>query len=141
MDYRAYHHGVISIWDVLWMIIAAPVHRYFGPSDVLADFWHGGIKGAHGSSLCLSRGGSKECVKGTFFVLDWVTLASATLCLFGGFWCRVFIHITAIPGLLVFVRFSFAMRPLSPAAFETSFLIRLEVVDKLAVLVGMVALS
>jgi hypothetical protein len=30
MDYRAYHHGVISIWDVLWMIILAPVHRYFG---------------------------------------------------------------------------------------------------------------
>jgi hypothetical protein len=44
MDYRAYHHGVISIWDMLWMIIAAPVHRYFGPSDILADFWHGGIE-------------------------------------------------------------------------------------------------
>jgi hypothetical protein len=37
MDYRAYHHGVISIWDVLWMIVAAPADRYFGPSDILAD--------------------------------------------------------------------------------------------------------
>jgi hypothetical protein len=123
------------------MIIAAPVHRYFRPSDVLADFWHGGIKGAHSSSLCLSRGGSKECVKGTFFVLDWVTLASTTLCLFGGFGRRVFVHITAIPGLLVFVCFSFATRSLSPAALEASFLVHLEVVDKLAVPVGVVALS
>jgi hypothetical protein len=141
MDYRAYHHGIIAIWDVLWMIIAALVHRYFGPSDVLADFWHCGIKGAHSSSLCLSRGESKECVKGTFFVLDWVTLASTTLCLFSGFGRRVFVHVTAIPGLLVFVRFSFATRPLSLAAFETSFLICLEVIDKLVVLVGVVALS
>jgi hypothetical protein len=68
-------------------------------------------------------------------------LASTTLCLFGGFGRRVFIHITAIPRLLVFVRFSFATRPLSPAAFEASFLIRLEVFDKLAVPVGVVALS
>jgi hypothetical protein len=67
MDYRAYHHGVRSIWDVFWMIIAALVLRYFGPSDVLADFWHGGVEGAHSVSLCLSRGGSKEHVEGTFF--------------------------------------------------------------------------
>jgi hypothetical protein len=80
-------------------------------------------------------------VKGTFFVLDWVTLASITLCLFGGFGRRVFVHITAIPRLLVFVRFSFATRPLSLAALEAGFLIRLEVVDKLAVPVGVVALS
>jgi hypothetical protein len=84
MDYRAYHHGVISIWDVLWMIVAALVHRYFGPSDVLADFWHGGVEGVHSGSLCLSRGRSKERVKGSFFVFDWVTLASITLCLFAG---------------------------------------------------------
>jgi hypothetical protein len=60
MDYRAYYHGLISIRDVLWMIVAAPVHGYFRPSDVLADFWHGGIEGAHSSSLCLSRGRSKD---------------------------------------------------------------------------------
>jgi hypothetical protein len=80
-------------------------------------------------------------VKGTFFVLDWVALASATLCLFGGFWRRVFVHVTAIPGLLVFVRFPFATRLLSPATLEASLLIRLKVVAKLAVLVGMIALS
>jgi hypothetical protein len=80
-------------------------------------------------------------VKGTFFVLDWVTLASTTLCLFGAFSRRVFVHVTAIPGLLVFVRFPFATRPLSPAALEASFLICLEVIDKLAVPVGVVALS
>jgi hypothetical protein len=75
------------------------------------------------------------------FVLDWVALASTTLCLFGGFGRRVFVHITAIPRLLVFVHFSFATRPLSSAAFEASFLVHLEVIDKLAILVGVVALS
>jgi hypothetical protein len=80
-------------------------------------------------------------VKGTFFVLDWVALASATLCLFGGFGRRVFVHVTAIPGLLFFVRFPFATRPLSPAALEASLLIWLKVVDKLAVPVGVIALS
>jgi hypothetical protein len=141
MDYGAYHHGVISIWDMLWVIISALVHRYFRPSDVLADFWHGGIKGAHSSSLCLCCGRSEECVKGTFFVLHWVTLASTTLYLFSGFGGRVFVHITAIPGLLVLVYFSFATRLLSPAVLEASFLIHLEVIDKLAVPVGVVALS
>jgi hypothetical protein len=28
LDYRAYYHGVISIQDVLWVIVPAPVHRY-----------------------------------------------------------------------------------------------------------------
>ena len=137
MDYRAYYHGVISIWDVFWVIFAAPVHWYFGPSDVLADFWHGGIEGAHSGSLCLSRGGSKEHVKGSFFVgiFEWVTRASPTLCFFGGFGHRVFIHITAILGLLILVRFSFAMRPLSLVALVASFLVRLDVVDKFTVLV------
>jgi hypothetical protein len=79
-------------------------------------------------------------MKGSFFVFDWVALASITLCLFGGFGRRVFIHITAILGLLVFVRFPFATRPLSPVALEASFLIHLEVVDKFAVLVGVIAL-
>jgi hypothetical protein len=124
------------------MIVAAPVHQYFGPSDVLADFWHGGIEGAHSGSLFLSRGGSKECVKGSFFVgiFEWVTLASLTLCLFGGFGRRVFVHITAILGLLFLVRFSFATRPLSPVALVASFLIRLDVIDKFAVPVGVIAL-
>jgi hypothetical protein len=80
-------------------------------------------------------------VKGSFFVLDWITLASITLCLFGGFGHRVFVHITAILGLLVFVRFSFAMRPLPSVALEASFLICLEVVDKFVVPVGVIALS
>jgi hypothetical protein len=80
-------------------------------------------------------------VKGSFFIFDWIGLASVPLCLFGGFGRGILIHITAIPGLLVFVRFPFATRPLSPAALEASFLIRLEVVDKLAVPVGVVALS
>jgi hypothetical protein len=49
----------------------------------------------------------------------------------------------SLPSLdfFVFVRFSFTTRPLSPAALEASFLIRLEVVDKLVVPVGVVALS
>jgi hypothetical protein len=80
-------------------------------------------------------------VKGTFFVLDWVTLASTTLCLFGGFGHRIFVYVTAIIGLLVFVRFSFTTRPLSPVALEASFLVCLEVVDKFAVPVGVIALS
>jgi hypothetical protein len=122
------------------MIVAAPVYRYFGPSDVLADFWHGGIEGAHSSLLCLSHGGSKECVKGYFFVFDWVTLASITLYLFGGFGRRIFVHITAILGLLVLVCFSFATRLLSPVALVASFLIRLDVIEKFAVPVGVIAL-
>jgi hypothetical protein len=73
--------------------------------------------------------------------LEWVARASSTLCLFGGFWRRVFVHVTAILGLFFLVRFSFAMRPLSPGVFVASFLIRLEVVDKLAVPVGVIALS
>jgi hypothetical protein len=141
MDHRAYHHGIISLWDVLWMIIVALVHWYFRPSNILADFWHGGIERVHSGSLCLSRGGSKECVKGSFLVFDWIRLASVPLCLFGGFGCWVFIHITAIPRLLVFVHFPFAKRPLSSIVLEASFLIRLEVVNKLAVPVGVIALS
>jgi hypothetical protein len=78
-------------------------------------------------------------VEGSFFVFDWITLASLTLCLFGGFGRRVFIHITAILRFLVFVRSSFATRLLSPVALVASFLIRLDVVDKLAVLVGVIA--
>jgi hypothetical protein len=142
VDYRAYYHGVISIQDVLWVIFVAPVHRYFGPSDVLADFWHGGIEGAHSGSLCLSRGGSKKHVKGSFFVgiFEWVTYAIPTLCLFGGFGRRVFVHITAILGLLILVRFSFATRPLPPVALVASFLIHLDIVDKFAVPVGVIAL-
>jgi hypothetical protein len=80
-------------------------------------------------------------VKGTFFVLDWVTLASTTLCLFGGFGRRIFVHVTAILGLLVFVRFSFTTRSLSPIALEASLLVCLEVVDKFAIPVGVIALS
>jgi hypothetical protein len=80
-------------------------------------------------------------VKGSFLLFDWICLASVPLCLFGGFGRWVFIHITAIPRLLVFVHFSFATRPLSSAALEASFLFRLEVVDKLAVPVGVIALS
>jgi hypothetical protein len=140
MDYRAYYHGVISIRDVLWMIIAALVHRYFRPSDIQADFWHGGIEGAYSGSLCLSRGGSKERVKGSFFVFDWVTLASITLYLFSGFGHRIFVHITVILGLLVLVRFSFATRPLSAVVLVASFLICLDVVDKFAVPVGVIVL-
>jgi hypothetical protein len=79
-------------------------------------------------------------VKRSFFVFDWVTLASLALYLFGGFGRRIFVHITAILRLLVFVRFSFATRPSSPVALVASFLIRLDVIDKLAVLVGVIAL-
>jgi hypothetical protein len=142
MDYRAYYHGVISIRDVLWVIFTAPVHRYFRPSDVLADFWHGGIEGAHSGSLCLSRGGSKEHVKGSLFIgiFEWVTHAGPTLCLFSGFGRRVLIHITTILGLLFLVRFSFATRPLLPVALVASFLIRIDVVDKFAVPIGVIAL-
>jgi hypothetical protein len=67
--------------------------------------------------------------------------ASSTLCLFGGFGHRVLFHITAILGLLLFVHFPFATRPLSPGAFVASFLVRLDVFDKLAVPVGVIALS
>jgi hypothetical protein len=81
-------------------------------------------------------------VKISFFVgiFDWVTRASPTLCLFGGFGRRVFVHITVILGLLFLVRFSFATRPLLPIAFVASFLIRLDVVDKFAVPIGVIAL-
>jgi hypothetical protein len=51
---------------VLWVIFVDLLHRYFGPSDVLADLRHGGVKGAHVGSLCLSRGRSKEGVKDSF---------------------------------------------------------------------------
>jgi hypothetical protein len=78
-------------------------------------------------------------VKGSFFVFDWVTLVSLTICLFSGFGRRVFIYITAILRFLVLVRFSFATRPLLPVPLVASFLIRLDVVDELAVPVGMIA--
>jgi hypothetical protein len=97
-------------------------------SDVLADFRHSGIQGAHSGSLHLYRGGTKECVKGSLFgVLVWVTLASSTLGFFGGFGHRVFFHIAGILGLLFLVCFSFAMRPLSSGVFVASFLIHLDV--------------
>jgi hypothetical protein len=81
-------------------------------------------------------------VKGSLFgVLVWVTRASSTLGLFGGFGRRVFFHIAAILGLLFLVRFSFATRPLSSGVFVASFLIRLDVIDKFAVPVGVIALS
>jgi hypothetical protein len=87
-------------------------------------------------------GGTKKHVKGSFFgILVWVTHASSTLGLFGGFGRRVFLHITAILGLLFLVCLSFAMRPLSSGAFVASFLVRLDVIEKLAVLVGVIALS
>jgi hypothetical protein len=93
------------------MIFAAPLHRHLGPSDVLADFRHGGVQGAHGGSLRFCRGGTKEHVKGSLFgVLVWVTHASSTLGLLGGFGRWVFFHIAAILGLLFLVRFPFAMR-------------------------------
>jgi hypothetical protein len=123
------------------MIFVAPLHRHFGSSGVLADFRHDGVQGAHGGSLPLRYGGTKEHVKGSLFgVLVWVTRASSTLGLFGGFGRRVFFHIVAILGLLFLVCFSFATRPLSSCAFLASFLIRLDVIDKLAVPVGVVAL-
>jgi hypothetical protein len=78
----------------------------------------------------------------TFFgALVWVTRASSTLCLFGAFGRRVFVHIAAILGLLFLVRFSFATRSLSPGMFVASFLVRLDVIDKLAVPVGVIAFS
>jgi hypothetical protein len=90
----------------------------------------------------LAVGGSKEHVKGSFFIgiFEWVTHASPTLCLFGGFGRRVFVHITALLGLLILVRFSFATRPLSLVALVASFLIRLDIVDKFIVLVGVISL-
>jgi hypothetical protein len=81
-------------------------------------------------------------VKGSLFgILVWVTRASSTLSLFGGFGRRVFFHIAAIIGLFFLVRFSFATRSLSSGAFVASFLFRLDVIDKLAVPVGVIALS
>jgi hypothetical protein len=81
-------------------------------------------------------------VKGSLFgVLVWVTRASSTLGLFGGFGRRVFFHIAAILGLLFLVRFSFATRSLLSGAFVASFLIRFDNVDKLVVPVGVIALS
>jgi hypothetical protein len=81
-------------------------------------------------------------VKGSFFgALVWVTRASSTLCLFGGFGHRVFFHIVVILGLLFLVRFCFGTRPLSSGAFVASFLIRLDVIDKFAVPIGVIALS
>jgi hypothetical protein len=81
-------------------------------------------------------------VKGSLFigVFEWVARASPTLYLFGGFGRRIFIHITAILGFLVLVRFSIATRPLSPVVLVTSFLICLDVIDKFAVPVGVIAL-
>jgi hypothetical protein len=81
-------------------------------------------------------------VKGSLFigVFEWVARASPTLCLFAGFGRKVFIHITTILGFLVLVRFSFATRPLSLVALVASLLISLDVVDKFAVLVGVIAL-
>jgi hypothetical protein len=81
-------------------------------------------------------------VKGSLFgVLVWVTCAGSTFSLFGGFGHRVFFHIAAIFRLFFFVRFSFATRSLSPGEFVASFLIRLDVINKLAVPVGVIALS
>jgi hypothetical protein len=82
-------------------------------------------------------------VKGSFFIgiFEWVTHASPTLCLFGGFGRRVFVHITDILGLLILVRFSFTTRSLLPVALVASFLVRLDVVDKITVPVGVIALS
>jgi hypothetical protein len=54
---------------------------------------------------------------------------------------RVFFHIAVILGLLFLVRFSFATRSLSSGAFVASFMVRLDVIDKLAVPVGVIALS
>jgi hypothetical protein len=55
------------------MIFMTPLHWGFGPLDELANFRHGGIERAHGGSLCLSRGSSKESVEGSLLrVLEWV---------------------------------------------------------------------
>jgi hypothetical protein len=53
----------------------------------------------------------------------------------------VVIFIAAILGLLFLVHFSFAMRLLSSGVFVASFLIRVDVIDKFAVPVGVIALS
>jgi hypothetical protein len=81
-------------------------------------------------------------VKGSFFIgiFELVTRASPTLYLFDGFGRRVFVHITAILGLLILVSFPFATRPLSPVALVASFLVRLDVIDKFTVPVGVIAL-
>jgi hypothetical protein len=76
-----------------------------------------------------------------FGALVWVTRTSPTLCLFSGFGRRTFVNIAAILGLLFLVRFSFATRSLSPGAFVASFLVYLDVIDELAVSVGVIALS
>jgi hypothetical protein len=124
------------------MIFTAPLHRHFGPSDILADFRHGGIQEAHSGSLRLSHGGTKERMEGSLFsIFIWVTHVSSTLGFFGGFGRRVFFHIVAILGLLFLVCLSFATRSLSSGAFLASFLIRLDVIDKLVVLIGVIALS
>jgi hypothetical protein len=81
-------------------------------------------------------------VKGSLFgILVWVTRASSTLSFFGGFGRRVFLHITAILGLIFLVHFSFATRSLSSGEFVASFLVPLNVIDKIAVPVGVIALS
>jgi hypothetical protein len=81
-------------------------------------------------------------VKGSLFgILVWVTHANSTLSFFGGFGRRVFFHIAAILGLLFLVRVSFATSSLSSGAFVASFLVRLDVIDKLAVPVGVIPLS
>jgi hypothetical protein len=81
-------------------------------------------------------------MKGSLFgVLVWVTHASSTLSLLGRFGRMVFFHIAAILGLLFLVRFPFATRLLSPGAFVASFLVRLDVTDKLVVPVGVIARS
>jgi hypothetical protein len=81
------------------------------------------------------------CGRIPFGVLIWVTHASSTFGLFGGFGHRVFFHIAAILGLLFLVRFSFATKHLPLGVFVASFLIRLDVIDKLAIPVGVIALS
>jgi hypothetical protein len=43
LDQGVNHHGIVSIWDVLWMIFAAPLHQHLGPSNILADFRHCGV--------------------------------------------------------------------------------------------------
>jgi hypothetical protein len=53
----------------------------------------------------------------------------------------VFFHIATVLGLLFLVYFPFAMRSLSPGAFVASFFVRLDVIDKLAVPIGGIALS
>jgi hypothetical protein len=43
LDQGVNHHGIVSIRDVLWVIIAAPLHWHIRPSDVLVDLRYGGI--------------------------------------------------------------------------------------------------